>query len=503
MRQSDLPTTAVRLRRMPPARGAKTLGWFVDHSDIFDKQHQQMEQQQQQLQRRSSSASEDSKPSIPNGSTSSSSASVTTTVAASAPQHNQQQHPKKQKRYRKTLSQYGAARKEGYAASQAMSESSEDGCVVLPPPVTLTTTSGGSAPNGSTPPQEEYWFYDVATDGYYYEQNGAKGWRRRQPNAAVHKGTKDQEVAHMNVNGPSKYNHMLAQAQAAAAQAAFIQFQMQQAAQAITPPTSATPQSQQQQQQPTMRYYDPNSDGFFYEMASVDGWKRRQPNKPVSASVPAGITRPYSQRQADHQQLQMMAAAALAAAAVSSGVPVVPPPTGSSYGAALARGQFPRNTVKSDVLSMTPAPESRDSPSSSQCGDTFAELFGAGDPVFNPIQRPSALNLEQKAVSPQLENLAALFDAADLQAHGAVKMPVVTPSSQSPMKESWNSFRSCSLFSPLKPSKRVLAPAPIGPNHHQSMGTPLIDEMDDTMVMLMRDLDKLWATTPVSGFNQA
>ena len=30
--------------------------------------------------------------------------------------------------------------------------------------------------------KDDYWYYDVATDGYYYEQNGAKGWRRRMPN---------------------------------------------------------------------------------------------------------------------------------------------------------------------------------------------------------------------------------------------------------------------------------------------------------------------------------
>lgn len=36
-------------------------------------------------------------------------------------------------------------------------------------------------------PRDDYWYYDVASDGYYYEQNGAKGWRRRMPNSALHK----------------------------------------------------------------------------------------------------------------------------------------------------------------------------------------------------------------------------------------------------------------------------------------------------------------------------
>ncbi|EFO89488.1 hypothetical protein CRE_18173 [Caenorhabditis remanei] len=421
-------------------------------------------------------------------------------------------------KFRKTLSGHGAARKEGFTSSQAMSESSEDGAP--PPPVTSGGGTSSGAPTAASG-AEEYWFYDVATDGYYYEQNGAKGWRRRQPNAAVHKGGKDQEVAHMSVNGPGKYNQLLA-AQAAAAQAAFLQhaFQLQQSQMIPQTPPPSGASGAPQMNNPTMRYYDPSSDGFFYEMASVDGWKRRQPNKPVSASVPAGITRPYSQR---HQAPESM--------------PRHPQQPTSSYGAALARGQFPRNTVKqpdSEVLSTTPTTTTTsesargDSTASSICGDsvtttTFAELFNSADPMFNPIQRPSALKLEQKAVSPTstmenapMNSTAALFDAmlADLNG-GEKKTPInfntytIPPpqSSQSPMKESWNSFRSCSLFSPIKPSKRVQNPLLVGSQNQQPMGvaTPMIDDMvdDDTMKMLMRDLDKLWANTPVSTLNQA
>uniref|UniRef100_A0A1I7UIE9 WW domain-containing protein n=1 Tax=Caenorhabditis tropicalis TaxID=1561998 RepID=A0A1I7UIE9_9PELO len=313
----------------------------------------------------------------------------------------------------------------------------------------------------------------------------------------------------MNVNGPSKYNHLLAAQAAAAAQAAFFQqaFQLQQAA-ALNPPTSTTPNGGATSGasgavQPTMRYYDPTSDGFFYEMASVDGWKRRQPNKPVSASVPNGVTRPYSQRQAAQTTV------------TGGGAP--------SYGAALARGQFPRNTVKQPEPCTTPA-DSRDSASSSQCGDTF-ELFSSNDPIFNPIQRPSALNLEQKAVGgaqqppPPAASTVALFEAVLADFNGGVKpttyadlLPTpatgAAPTTQSPMKESWNSFRSCSLFSPIKPSsKRV--PTTVGGGgvaSNQPMGgaATMLDEMDDdTMRMLLKDLDKLWANTPVSGLNQA
>ncbi|KAF1754773.1 hypothetical protein GCK72_021337 [Caenorhabditis remanei] len=486
---------------MPPARGTKTLAWFMDNDILKNGGGENGENGQG----RRGSSSDESKTATSSG------------VNFYTQQGQQQQ--KKYKKFRKTLSGHGAARKEGFTSSQAMSESSEDGAP--PPPVTSGGATSSGAPTAASG-AEEYWFYDVATDGYYYEQNGAKGWRRRQPNAAVHKGGKDQEVAHMSVNGPGKYNQLLA-AQAAAAQAAFLQhaFQLQQSQMIPQTPPPSGASGAPQMNNPTMRYYDPSSDGFFYEMASVDGWKRRQPNKPVSASVPAGITRPYSQR---HQAPESM--------------PRHPQQPTSSYGAALARGQFPRNTVKqpdSEVLSTTPTTTTTsesargDSTASSICGDsvtttTFAELFNSADPMFNPIQRPSALKLEQKAVSPTstmenapMNSTAALFDAMLADLNGGEKktpinfntytMPPPPQSSQSPMKESWNSFRSCSLFSPIKPSKRVQNPLLVGSQNQQPMGvaTPMIDDMvdDDTMKMLMRDLDKLWANTPVSTLNQA
>lgn len=571
---------------MPPARGTKTLAWFMD-TDILKNQGagggaaDGVQQHQMNggapawsMAQRRGSSSDESK--------------SATTPPQSIPQSQCHLHyltklhrdnpQKKAKKFRK-LSAQGSSRRDAYyhSSSQAMSESSEEGgaATVVPPTVMTTssssssTSSGAPQPpppsssngassgaNGATVNNEEYWFYDVASDGYYYEQNGAKGWRRRQPNSAVHKsnnGGKEQEVAHMNVNGQVKYNQLLA-AQAAAAQAAFLQqaFHMQMAMAPPPPPpptssssTTATSTTSttarepsgapptSQAGNPTMRYYDPNSDGFFYEMASVDGWKRRQPNKPVSASVPAGITRPYAQRNLNS-----------GVAPGAPGAPIGAP----SYGAALARGQFPRNTVKQpqseDVVSEAPqhvrihqdstGSRATDSVSSSTSGGDhvgFSELFSSSSSATQPIQRPSALNLEQKAVSPKLENAApsstaALFDAmlADLNQDGYCKTPAYSnplanytgtqPSPAKPVGDSWNSFRSCSLFSPIKPSKRVVLGNVVGGSTaggslaQQPMGvgvSGVLDDMvdDDTMRMLMRDLDKLWANTPVSGLNQA
>lgn len=575
---------------MPPARGAKTLGWFME-ADFLKGQQQQMNGQGAPAQTttygaaagagviRRGSSSDDSKSTTPSSTRNGTpqhhhhqyqpqqhrQTIVSSTSSSSNPQNNSSNsHQKKQKKYSKRVpassSAHGAARKEGFhAAGGQMSESSEDGCATVPPPTVIPATSTAATVPPGPPPtvpqsganQEEYWFYDVATDGYYYEQNGAKGWRRRQPNAAVHKANgKEQEVAHMNVNGRGKYDQLLA-AQAAAAHAAYLQHAIQMMSSHQNPSGSSStgpqnPQMPAHLNPPTMRYYDPNSDGFYYEMASVDGWKRRQPNKPASASLPHGM---LSSRQPPPGAMMM--------------APPLPPPPrgmfppegsmgGSSYGAALARGQFPRNTVKhpEDPLQLlhhsgteTPAPPSRDSAASSSSmsagGDSccFAELFGtgsgSGSSGTTSVPRPSSLNLEQKPVSPQIENTTPLDSSigllnailADFNGGGktynnyaslnSILPPIPGMNSQqnSPMKgatpgDSWNSFRSCSLFSPIKPSKRVLVPSaqtPLGsaPNQ-QPMGMGMMDQDgDDTLNMVMRDLDKLWTTTPVSGLNQA
>lgn len=575
------PTSTIT-SKMPPARGAKTLGWFME-ADFLKGQQQSGGQGPGAAQTttcgapaaaaaiRRGSSSDDSKSTTPSSihtstphhhqyqhqnrqtaisSTTSSSSASQNSNSHQQPQQQQPNSQKKQKKYSKRVStsQNGAARKDGFhaAGAQMSSESSEDGgptttttTVIQPPAATSTTTVPPPAPTvtqGAN--QEEYWFYDVATDGYYYEQNGAKGWRRRQPNAAVHKANgKEQEVAHMNVNGRGKYDQLLA-AQAAAAHAAYIQQAIQ--IQAAMGQNSAQNPQNPHQNPPTMRYYDPNSDGFYYEMASVDGWKRRQPNKPASASLPHGIVSrpPHGASTGPRGSTASMIPGFMGSMGST---------TGSSYGAALARGQFPRNTVKQpETDDSTPAPPSRGSAASSSSlsgggGDScFAELFGTPSEPFVP--RPSSLNLEQKtssSVSPtQIENATPLDSSigllnailADFNGGGktynnyanlnSILPPIPGMNSQlnSPMKQhgtpgapgdSWNSFRSCSLFSPIKPSKRVLVPSQpplgsIGSNQPMGMGMGMDQDGDDTLNMVMRDLDKLWSnTTPVSGLNQA
>lgn len=183
-------------------------------------------------------------------------------------------------------------------------------------------------------PRDDYWYYDVASDGYYYEQNGAKGWRRRMPNSALQK-IKEQETAQLAANGKTPAVSPSVQA---AAQAALLQSAL------FTPPALNN-----------SRYYDPSSDGFFYEMASVDGWKRRQP-----------VARPPSAQ---------------------------PASPGSSYGAALARGQLPRTSIIDDS-----------SASSSVSEDTIStDPFGAdsGFSMLDPyVPRPNSLNFDDTTILP-------------------------------------------------------------------------------------------------------
>jgi hypothetical protein len=106
--------------------------------------------------------------------------------------------------------------------------------------------------------KEDYWYYDPLSDGFYYENNGSRGWKKRNP----------------KVHGPPPP-----------------------AAPKKVPEMDKVIEQQKLQKQlltnqkllnqigaaPSLKYYDPATDGYFFEMASVDGWRRRQP--PISSSA--------------------------------------------------------------------------------------------------------------------------------------------------------------------------------------------------------------------------
>uniref|UniRef100_A0A914Z7V9 Uncharacterized protein n=1 Tax=Panagrolaimus superbus TaxID=310955 RepID=A0A914Z7V9_9BILA len=102
--------------------------------------------------------------------------------------------------------------------------------------------------NNTKERKEDYWYYDPLSDGFYYENNGSRGWKKRNP----------------KVHGPPPA--------AAPKKVPEIEKIIEQQKQKIT--------NQKLLNQigvaPSVKYYDPATDGYFFEMASVDGWRRRQ-----------------------------------------------------------------------------------------------------------------------------------------------------------------------------------------------------------------------------------
>jgi hypothetical protein len=105
--------------------------------------------------------------------------------------------------------------------------------------------------------KEDYWYYDPLSDGFYYENNGSRGWKKRNP----------------KIHGPPPAAPKKAPEVEKVLEQQKLQKQMLTNQKLLNQIGVA----------PSVKYYDPATDGYFFEMASVDGWRRRQP--PVSSSV--------------------------------------------------------------------------------------------------------------------------------------------------------------------------------------------------------------------------
>ncbi|CAI4226114.1 unnamed protein product [Auanema sp. JU1783] len=271
--QSSKQSVAAKAVPSSAPRGSKTLGWFLDN-DIFEKKGAQVKNEK--------------------------------IVSKSA--DNLKKKKRGLKKPNKKSSETGS---DGSATS-------EDGTDELKKQALLSDTYGS---------KDDYIVYDIASDGYYYEQGSARGWRRRQTNSVGAPKPKDQDVESKLLKTKAASQNQLQ----AAATRAFLQ------AAAMNPGP--------------LKYYDPSSDGYFYEMASVDGWKKRVP--PQGPRVHPGST---SNNTAT-----------------------------TSYGAALAKGQMPKNCIIDDS-----------SASSSVSEDFSAQDFFGNDSCFRSFRlpRPSSLTLE-------------------------------------------------------------------------------------------------------------
>ncbi|CAD5222903.1 unnamed protein product [Bursaphelenchus okinawaensis] len=119
------------------------------------------------------------------------------------------------------------------------------------------------------PVKESYWYYDQTSDGFYYEHNGSRGWRKRNPK--------------LHGNPPTNLQKKAFEAEPNDAPAPqTIEKKVYVPVPVPVFPTQASNklygQANQPANSPNIKYYDPSTDGFFYEMASVNGWTRRRPS---------------------------------------------------------------------------------------------------------------------------------------------------------------------------------------------------------------------------------
>uniref|UniRef100_A0A1I8EUL4 Uncharacterized protein n=1 Tax=Wuchereria bancrofti TaxID=6293 RepID=A0A1I8EUL4_WUCBA len=164
--------------------------------------------------------------------------------------------------------------------------------------------------------KDAYWYYDPKTDGFYYDSKGSRGWRRRNPaheKKQLHRDAvsclwADPNLASYGGGDPYGYqynNHF----------------------------------------SPHIQYYDPETDGYYFEMPSVDGWKKRQPHSISSTGMSSLMS--YNSGRMVMNSNALPAISAQPTVADTVDVPR------TSYGAALARGQLPPCTVRTNNATIT------------------------------------------------------------------------------------------------------------------------------------------------------
>ncbi|CEF62931.1 Hypothetical protein SRAE_1000119800 [Strongyloides ratti] len=139
--------------------------------------------------------------------------------------------------------------------------------------------------------KEDYWYYDKESDGFYYEFAGSRGWRKRNKNTPIQslpqttqtfksKNPLPMEIPHPhdNENLPNYF---------------YSEFNTNKS---ILPSTSSSGSL-------TNKVYDPHSDGYYYNMGSVEGWKRRTDS--VTSSSKNSCSSPiFNNQQSIRSQVQ-------------------------------------------------------------------------------------------------------------------------------------------------------------------------------------------------------
>ncbi|KAL7077578.1 hypothetical protein ACQ4LE_003323 [Meloidogyne hapla] len=144
-------------------------------------------------------------------------------------------------------------------------------------------------PNG----KENYWYYDHVSNGYYYEHNGTRGWRKNNPKMEnLLRGMEEtqkleQQIQHQkNLQQKKGQQSLLDCNRTISALPSLLNAQQLAKVMPQTTMSSTAASAAFNNSPMAIKYYD--NDGYFYEMGSVDGWRRRQPG-----ATPPGATSPF------------------------------------------------------------------------------------------------------------------------------------------------------------------------------------------------------------------
>ncbi|VDK70145.1 unnamed protein product [Litomosoides sigmodontis] len=224
------------------------------------------------------------------------------------------------------------------------------------------TSVDGKVMKTSNDFKDAYWYYDPKTDGFYYDSKGSRGWRRRNP-AHEKKQLEDGDGLSCLWADPN-----------------FVAY------------GGTDPYGYQYNSighfSPHIQYYDPETDGYYFEMPSVDGWKKRQPHSVGSSSVMPPLAGYSNSRMVVNPNALPTVSQPSVADAMD--VPL------TSYGAALARGQLPPGTVRtSDAITNT----------STNINEVLKDTFSTAELSFSTLSSNDDFNAACSVVSVYVHTL--------------------------------------------------------------------------------------------------
>uniref|UniRef100_A0A0N4ZTJ5 WW domain-containing protein n=1 Tax=Parastrongyloides trichosuri TaxID=131310 RepID=A0A0N4ZTJ5_PARTI len=138
--------------------------------------------------------------------------------------------------------------------------------------------------------KEDYWYYDKESDGFYYEFAGSRGWKKRNKNTPVQslpqttQTFKNKILLPMEIPRPHENESM----------SNFVYNDF--TANKPTLPSTSSSGSLNN------KVYDPHSDGYYYNMGSIEGWKRRTDS--VTSSKNSCSSPVFNNQQAIRSQMQ-------------------------------------------------------------------------------------------------------------------------------------------------------------------------------------------------------